>query len=258
MKSKYFNKLSSFFENTNEQKIEEIESFHNKIGSILKRELNNAKKILEEENKIVIEEIVKIDLKISSLLENVKSPKFIVEKIYDLTIESNKISNVNKFYKEKEQVISHLKQLNLDLEEIISEILNSIEEEINTELIRINNEIHRGNKKIPKIKINKRSYVFDHQDNTGTGKAFSDLIEFDLVILKLTPLPFLIHDSILFKNIEDSAIDKIIEQYSTEQKQIFIALDGINKYNENSKKNLMKNRVIQLNDSRKLFNQDWS
>lgn len=258
VRSKYFNKLSSFFENTNEQKIEEIESFHNKIGSILKRELNNAKKILEEENKVINEEIVKIDLKISSLLENVKSPKFIVEKIYDLTIESNKISNVNKFYTEKEQVISDLKQLNLDLEETISEILNNIEEEINTELIRINNEIHSGNKKIPKIKINKRSYVFDHQDNTGTGKAFSDLIEFDLVILKLTCLPFLIHDSILFKNIEDSAIDKIIEQYSTEQKQIFIALDGINKYNENSRKILMKNKVIQLNDSRKLFNQDWS
>jgi hypothetical protein len=258
VKSKYFNKLSSFFENTNEQKIEEIESFHNKIGSILKRELNNAKKILEVENKVINEEIGKIDLKISSLLENVKSPKFIVEKIYDLTIESNKISNVNKFHKEKEQVISDLKQLNLDLEETISEILSNIEKEINTELIRINNEIHSGNKKIPKIKINKRSYIFDHQDNTGTGKAFSDLIEFDLVILKLTSLPFLIHDSILFKNIEDSAIDKIIEQYSTEQKQIFIALDGINKYNENSKKVLLKNKVIQLNDSRKLFNKDWS
>ncbi|MBY0486745.1 MAG: DUF2326 domain-containing protein [Flavobacteriaceae bacterium] len=181
-----------------------------------------------------------------------------VEKIYDLTIESNKISNVNKFYKEKEQVISDLKQLNLDLEETISEILSNIEKEINTELIRINNEIHSGNKKTPKIKINKRSYIFDHQDNTGTGKAFSDLIEFDLVILKLTSLPFLIHDSILFKNIEDSAIDKIIEQYSTEKKQIFIALDGINKYSENSKKMLFKNKVIQLNNSRKLFNKDWS
>jgi hypothetical protein len=257
VKSKYFNKLSSFFENTNENKIQEIESFHNKIGSILKRELNNAKKILEDENEIINEEIVKIDLKISSLLENVKSPKFIVEKIYDLTIESNKISTVNKFYKEKEQVIIDLKQLNLDLEETISEILKNIEEKINTELIRINKEIHTGNKKIPKIKINKRSYFFDHQDNTGTGKSFSDLIEFDLVILKLTCLPFLIHDSILFKNIEDSAIDKIIEQYSTEQKQIFISLDGINKYSEKSIKILTENKVIQLNDSRKLFNQDW-
>lgn len=93
VKSKYFNKLSSFFENTNEAKIEEIESFHNKIGTILKRELNNAKKILEEENHIIEEEISKIDLKISSLLENVKSPKFIVEKIYDLTIESKNIDS---------------------------------------------------------------------------------------------------------------------------------------------------------------------
>lgn len=258
VKSKYFNKLSSFFENTNENKIQEIESFHNKIGTILKRELNNAKKILEDENEIIKEEILKIDLKISSLLENVKSPKFIVEKIYDLTIESNKISTVNKFYKEKEQVIVDLKQLNLDLEETITEILKSIEEKINTELIRINKEIHIGDKKIPKIKLNKRSYSFDHQDNTGTGKSFSDLIEFDLVILKLTCLPFIIHDSILFKNVEDSAIDKITEQYSTEQKQIFISLDGINKYSNKTIQVLTENKVIQLDNSRKLFNLDWS
>ncbi|MCG9793314.1 DUF2326 domain-containing protein [Flavobacterium algicola] len=257
VKSKYFNKLSSFFENTNEAKIEEIESFHNKIGTILKRELNNAKKILEEENHIIEEEISKIDLKISSLLENVKSPKFIVEKIYDLTIESNKISTVNKFYTEKEQVTSDLKQLNLDLEDKITGILKNIEEQINTELITINKEIHIGNKKTPKIILNKRSYTFDHQNNTGTGKSFSDLIEFDLVVLKLTCLPFLIHDSVVFKNIEDSAVDKIIEQYSTEQKQIFVSLDGIIKYSEKSIEILTNKKVIQLNDSRKLFNQDW-
>ena len=76
------------------------------------------------------------------------------------------------------------------------------------------------------------------------------------MLLKLTCLPFLIHDSIVFKNIEDSAVDKIIEQYSTEQKQIFISLDGINKYSENSIKILMNNKVVQLNDSRKLFNKE--
>ncbi len=258
VKSKYFNKLSSFFENTNESKIEEIESFHNKIGTILKRELNNAKKVLESENENIESEIEQIDLKISSLLENVKSPKFIVEKIYDLTIESNKISTVNKFYTEKEQIIIDLKQLNIDLEETITDILKGIEEKINTELVRINKEIHTGGKKIPRIKLNKRSYNFDHQDNTGTGKAFSDLIEFDLVIIKLTCLPLLIHDSILFKNIEDSAVDKIIEQYSSEEKQIFISLDGINKYDQKSINILNEKKIIQLNQDRKLFNKDWS
>lgn len=170
---------------------------------------------------------------------------------------NQKISTVNKFYTEKEQVTSDLKQLNLDLEDKINDILKNIEEQINTELIKINKEIHIGNKKTPKIKLNKRSYSFDHQNNTGTGKSFSDLIEFDLVILKLTCLPFLIHDSVVFKNIEDSAVDKIIEQYSTEQKQIFISLDGIIKYSEKSIEILTNNKVIQLNDSRKLFNQDW-
>lgn len=257
VKSKYFNKLSSFFENANEDKIQEIESFHNKIGTILKRELNNAKKVLEDENKVIYKEIDTLDLKISHLLENVKSPKFIVEKIYDLTIESNKISTINKFYSEKEQVIFDLKELNVNLEETVIDILKNIEEQINTELVRINKEIHIGNKKTPKIRLNKKSYSFDHLDNTGTGKSFSDLIEFDLVMLKLTCLPILIHDSILFKNIEDSAIDKIIEQYSIEEKQIFIAIDGIRKYNAKSIEILETNKVIQLNDSRKLFNTDW-
>ena len=35
VKSKYFTKLSTFFENPNEDKINEIESFHNKISKIL-------------------------------------------------------------------------------------------------------------------------------------------------------------------------------------------------------------------------------
>jgi hypothetical protein len=257
VKSKYFSKLSTYFENTNEDKIQEIESFHNKIGNILKRELNNAKKTIEEQNEILNNELEKIDLKISSLLENVQSPKFIVEKIYDLTIESNKISTVNKFYDEKEQVVINLKELNQSLEDVIIDILNNIEEQINTELIRINKEIHTEKKKTPKIILNKKSYTFDHSNNTGTGKSYSDLIEFDLVILKLTNLPFLIHDSILFKNVEDFSIDKIVEQYNAEKKQIFISLDGISKFHKKSIEILMRKKVIQLDDKRKLFKKDW-
>ena len=256
-KSKYFTRLSEFFENPNEDKIEEIETFHSKISSILARELGATKKILEEENQYFEEELKAIDIKIESLLQNVKSPKFIVDKIYDLTVESNNISNINKFYKEKEEVVTDIKSLTEKLEETIGDILRSIEEKINTELIRINKEIHTEKKKIPSIKINKNSYSFDHSSNTGTGKSFADLIEFDLSILKLTELPFIIHDSVLFKNIEDLAVDKIIEQYIKFEKQIFIALDGINKYSAVSQKTLRKNKVIELSESNKLFNRDW-
>lgn len=256
-KSKYFKRLSEFFENPNEEKIEEIENFHSKISSILARELGASKKLLEEENKYFNEEISKIDIKIDSLLKNVKSPKFIVNKIYDLTIEANKLTTLNKFYQEKEDVISDIKTLTEKLDETIEGILTKIEILINNELIRINKEIHIGDKKTPSIKLNRKSYTFDHSTNTGTGKSFADLIEFDLAILKLTELPFLIHDSVCFKNIEDFAVDKIIDQYVNFEKQIFIALDGINKYNTESQKILIENSVIELSEAKKLFNRDW-
>lgn len=256
-KSKYFKRLSEFFENPNEEKIEEIENFHSKISSILARELKATKKVLQEENEYYIKEISDVNEKIDGLLKNVKSPKFIVEKIYDLTIESNKLKNLNKYYNEKNIVVEKIKSLGETLDETISSILEEIEIKINQELIRINKEIHTEKKKIPSIKLNKSSYTFDHSSNTGTGKSFADLIEFDLAILKLTELPFLIHDSVLFKNIEDQAVDKIIEQYSSFDKQIFIALDGINKFSDLSRSRLLENNIIQLSESRKLFNRDW-
>lgn len=258
VKSNYFNKLSMFFENPNEDKIDEIETFHNKISSILTRELTATLELLDEENRYFNSQIEIIDNRISALLENVSSPKFIVEKIYDLTIQSNKIETVNKFYQEKINVEENLKELGETLQVTISEILREIEDKINNELIRINKEIHTAQKKIPRIKLNKKSYSYDHSSNTGTGKSYADLIEFDLSILKLTELPFVIHDSILFKNVEDVAVEKIIEQYITFSKQIFIALDGINKFNNESQVTLTSNSVIHLSETRKLYNHDWS
>lgn len=257
VKSKYFNRLSQFFDNPNEEKINEIETFHNSISKILQRELEATKEVLAKENEEFKQQISLIDLKIDQLLKTVQSPKFIVEKIYDLTIQANKLKESNRFYQQKESVIEDVKVLNLNLDETINKILTDIEFQINSELIRINKEIHSENKKIPKIYLQRKKYSFDHSSNTGTGKSFADLIEFDLAILKLTDLPLIIHDSVLFKNIEDKAIDKIIEQYHLFEKQIFIALDGINKFSDNSQSSLTNKCVLQLSESHKLFNRDW-
>jgi hypothetical protein len=257
IKSKHLQRLSEFFENPNEEKISEIESFHNRISKILERELLASKNILEEELKDYNIELEKIDNKLSLLLVNVKSPKFIVEKIYDLTIESNKLETANKFYSEKESVAEEIKSLNTNLESTLEDILNEISEKINGELVRINKEIHSEKKKVPRILLKQSSYQFDHSGNTGTGKSFSDLIEFDLSILKLTSLPFIIHDSVLFKNIEDMAIDKITEQYMMFDKQIFMALDGINKFDGKTQSILNNKSVLKLSENNKLFNIDW-
>lgn len=258
IKSKHLSRLSAFFENPNEERIIEIESFHTKISTILTRELKATKELLVSENELFIEKLEEIDIKISSLLGNVSSPKYIVDKIYELTIESNKLKNENRFYQEKIDITEEVKEIEIDIDSLFGDILTDIEVSINKELISINEKIHSKDKKIPKIKIGRKSYTFDHSYNTGTGKSYADLIELDLAILKLTVLPFLIHDSILFKNIEDVAVDKIIEQYTDFDKQIFISIDGINKYSDKSIKTLNQTKVLELSKDRKLFNKDWS
>lgn len=258
IKSKHLDRLSTFFENPNEEKIIEIESFHNKISTILARELKTTKEILVQENLLFNDKIEEVDLKISSLLSNVSSPKYIVDKIYELTIESNKLKNENRFYQEKIDITEEVKEIEIDIDVLIGDILSEIEVSINKELIKINDKIHTKGKKTPQIKLGRKTYKFDHSSNTGTGKSYADLIEFDLAILQLTVLPFIIHDSILFKNIEDIAVDKIIEQYSSFEKQIFISIDGMNKYDTKSRKILNESKVLELSKSRKLFNSDWS
>lgn len=257
VKSKYFRKLSEFIPSTNEDKIKEIENFHNKISEILNRELLASKERLDIEFSIYETEISSLTFKIDQLLENIESPKFIIDKLHDLTIEEENIKRTNKFYVEKIEVASNIKELETSLETSIDSILSDIQKQINTELIRLNEFIHSKDKKVPFFLLKTTSYTFNHSGDEGTGKSYSDLIEFDLAILNLTHLPFLIHDSPFFKNIGDLVMENIISLYEKFEKQIFISIDGINKYSKSTQNILETNKVVQLTENHQLFKKDW-
>lgn len=255
VKSKHLERLSEFFENPNKNKINEIESFHSKISKILKKQLESSLKVLKEENEILNNQISEIDSMISKLLEGVDSPKFIVEKVFDMTMDLNKLQEINRYYTEKNEIVEELKDFNETLDELIDKILSRIQAKINKELKSYNSIIYKENTKSPKIQLGRKSYTYDHSDNTGTGKSYIDLINFDLSVLRQTKLPFIIHDSFMFKNIEDSAVDSILDTYSKSTKQIFISIDGTNKFKK--QKVLKDNNVVKLNDKKLLFKKDW-
>lgn len=257
VKSKYFKKLSEFIPSTNEEKIEEIEDFHNKLSDILNKELLSSKENLEIKLSVYQTEIDILNEKISHILDNIESPKFIIDKLHDLTIEEQNIRRKNKYYIEKIEVANEIKHLATDADESMTSIIQNIQNQINNELIRINEKIHSKDKKVPYLSLKPNSYSFNHSGDDGTGKSYSDLIEFDLSILKLTQLPFLIHDSPFFKNIGDLVMEKIIEFYNTFDKQIFISIDGINRYSKQTQSILLKNKSIQLEENHQLFNKDW-
>ncbi|MEN9909734.1 MAG: hypothetical protein RLZZ540_2883 [Bacteroidota bacterium] len=257
VKSKYFKKLSEFIPSTNEGKLDEIENFHNKISIILNRELLNSKDQLIEQASLFELQIDELNLKINELLKNIKSPTFIIDKLHDLTIQEEKINRINKYYQEKIDITEDIKELSSKLEISIEEIINSIETKINNELIIINELIHTKDKKVPYLILKTNSYKFNHSGDEGTGKSYSDLIEFDILILKLTKLPFIIHDSPFFKNIGDLVMENIISLYNQFDKQIFIAIDGINRYSAETQKVLINNNAVQLTDTKQLFIKDW-
>lgn len=116
----------------------------------------------------------------------------------------------------------------------------------------------------PEIKFSdtrtgKPDYTFGCKWNTGTGENFKNLIIFDLCILAATELPALIHDSLIFKNIADLPIDKIMALYVQSKKQIFISFDKKEAFDDFTAKTVYDTRVIELyDDGGELFGWSWA
>ena len=69
----------------------------------------------------------------------------------------------------------------------------------------------------------------------------------------------IIHDSILLKQIEDYALEKILHLYTKTKKQVFIALDKGTSYTKNAQKILTKNTVLTLEPGgSELFGRAWN
>ncbi len=70
------------------------------------------------------------------------------------------------------------------------------------------------------------------------------MILYDLALLELTRLPFVIHDSILFKNLSDNRVIKVFEEYEKSEKQIFVSFDKKNSYESGELKKTIENYTV--------------
>ena len=95
-------------------------------------------------------------------------------------------------------------------------------------------------------------------DETDTHIAFNYLIVFDLSVLNLTPLPIVVHDSVLLKQIVDDAVEQIMNLYSNCGKQDIIAFDKPQTYTAETEKIINKHIVLQLSKhGNELFGRSW-
>ena len=152
----------------------------------------------------------------------------------------------------------------IQMSNFILQSTEKIETMIHQEMVRLNDFIYDGERHAPEIHFSNTrrgtpTYTFGCKWNKGTGKNYKNMIIYDLSILKITELPFLIHDSLVFKNVADLPIDKIMKLYGRSPKQIFIAFDKQSAYTKFTASTVNNTKVLELHDNGgELFGWSWA
>lgn len=257
IKSKHLSSLKEFFPDVNEERIAEIEEFHCDITKILKSELKESECELQKDLNSITSEISKIDERISQNISKFDSPEIIVDRVYSLSNSHKETTVENGYFKTEKSLEESVKKIKSNFKVEKDKIIKLIEDLINNKIRSLVTLVYGENHKSPELELNEKSYRYKIVDNTGTGTAYSNLLLLDLAIFETTRLPILIHDSLLYKNIENDAVSKFIDLYLDQEKQSFIAIDEIEKYGKKTKNMLESKKVVQLSNQEVLYIKDW-
>ena len=255
--SKNMQLLVDFFPTANKEKIAHIEIFHNKIGKILSTELRNDLNTAQASLDLIDREIAKIDLSIEAGLRLHNTPNDIFEKAFQAQKELDEAATGNIFFEKREDAKTSWRTAKQEVANLRTTILSEITEKINSNLEFITQYTLSNDRQSPIFWVNGSTYGLHSTQDTGTGKSFLNLLSFDLAILELTAIPFIIHDSFLFKNIENTAVSRLLDLYDTLDKQVFISLDEVHKYTTNAVDEIENRTVIKLDENNMLYIKDW-
>ncbi|WP_417383151.1 DUF2326 domain-containing protein [Gimesia sp.] len=257
IKSRHLRSLTEYFPDVDMTKLENVELFHDEISKILKKELVRNEEDFSAQLKLVNDEINTIDSHINKTLSSVDNPTLIIDRVYSLARELMDVQIENGFYETGEEFKVETKDYQISLDLTLTEILDDMEGLINSQIEKLISSVYGGGRKSPVLNLYPKKYSYEVFEDTGTGKAYSDLLIFDLAVFSTAEVPFLIHDSILFKNIETNAVAGLISSYLNFQKQSFIAIDEIKKYGPDTEELLLDHKVIQLSGEQVLYIKDW-
>lgn len=251
--------VTEYFPNVNVEKLEQVEAFHQKIGSIVRKELKDELEITQLEEANFTTEIVSLEQQIQIALKSKGMPDDLFKRIFDLKEVTDKASDENKHFENKVQLEEAIKISSERLDGIYQNIFLDIEAKVNLKLKAFNKVVYGPARNSSELRIkSSKSYTFTSPEDTGTGKSFAGLIGFDLAMLSLTRLPLVIHDSVIYKNIEVAATQRILRILAAvKSKQIFLSFDEAKKFGANAEESIKKFTVLKLSHNDLLYNKDW-
>lgn len=200
-----------------------------------------------------------LEQQIQTTLKSKGMPDDMFKRLFDLKEITDKAAEENKYYEQKAQLEEAIKLSWHRLDEIYGKIFLDIEAKINLKLKAFNKVVYGPKRNSSELRIkSSNSYSFTSPADSGTGKSYAGLIGFDMAMLSLTRLPFVIHDSVAYKNIEVAAIKRMLRILAViKSKQIFLSFDEAKKFGYEAEKLLRKFTVLKLSDNDLLYNKDW-
>ena len=255
-----YEQLLEFFPKINQERLAEIEGFHRKISKILNKEFKENEEKLLNLLEVTNSKIFELEAKLKEQKSLPNVTQAILEKYSNLQNELTNIQKANDNFIKADQLKQRKDTLKAELDNLIVDVITQFQDTLNKRMHQLNDEIYNGRKTSPTLKISDAShYTFFTPKDGGTGSKYKGLVLFDLAVLELTKLPVIIHDSILLKQIEDFALEKILQLYTKTKKQVFIALDKGTSYTEGAQEILAKNTVLTLEPGgSELFGRAWN
>lgn len=259
-----FTDLERFFPNEEFHTLEEIEHFHQKLTKILEQEFAETERSLATTYALLSREIAAIQEQITEIKNVPNVSQAILKEFAQITTELNNLRKANRNYDE----LQRLKQVAADYaatrDTIIADELLIIKNTVNREMDSITLEILGDATHMPPVlkleKLNK--YTFKTPNDGGTGAQYRGLITFDLANMAVTPITFVVHDSVLLKNIERAVFSAIIKVYHNQRqqgKQVFMAYDTLDAYDKETRELVEENAVLQLSPGgNELFGWAWN
>ena len=255
-----FTKLKDFFPDLDIERLTEIESFHKKVKAVLSSEVKDMNNNISEQIKLIDAQISEIDNQLKEYKSVPTVADALLERHSELKAKLETLQTANKNYKDKREADLNYSEAQKTFESKVIDATSRLSSMINSEITRINTSLGKGDLYAPELKINKlKSYSFSTPNDSGTGSRFKGVALFDLAVLHQTALPALVHDSIMFTNIESPIVKKLFEIYSRETKQIFVAYDHVDKADSDLLQLLENNKILELSDEPNcLFGKQWN
>lgn len=256
--------LTVFFPNINLAHLNEIEHFHLRIQNILSDEMTDEILRLDILIDEVTKEIRKLEEEQRVLGIPVNISKKYMQQFLELQERIKVLKEKNVGYAATKDSATATKAAKLELERARESQLTIIQKAINEEMVRLNDMIYDGERYAPDItfestKTGNPQYRFKTEADGGTGTNYKGLIVFDLSVLALTQLPAVVHDSLIFKNIADLPIDRIMQVYNQSKKQVFIAFDKKDAFSDVTKQIIDSTTVLELHENGgELFGWMWA